>query len=72
MVIIGQENKISRLDIEDYNGSNEESLLVCGSPQRGSKGYLFNFQRKQSNHGYTSGETLFFNGDCNNNLIIST
>ena len=72
MVIIEQENKRSRLDIQDYNGSSEEDIITGGSSQSGSKDHLFNFQRKQSNHGYTSGKTLSYTGDCNNNLIIST
>jgi glutamine amidotransferase-like uncharacterized protein len=72
MVTIEQENKRSRLDIRDYNGSSEEGIIFSGSSQRGSKNHLFNFQRKQGNHGYTTGETLSYTEDCNNNLIIST
>ncbi len=72
MVTIEQENQGLRLDIQNYDGSNGESISVGNSSQRDPRNYLFNFQRKQSNHGYTSGETLFFNGDCGNNLIIST
>lgn len=72
MVIIGKENKKSRLYIQDYNGSTEESTIVGGSSNKGSKDHIFNFQRKQSNHGYTSGKIFFYKGDCNNNLIVST
>ncbi len=72
MVNIEQENKKLRLEIQDYEGYSEEGISVGDSSQINSKDNSFNFQRKQSNHGYTSGETLSFNGDCSNNLIVST
>lgn len=72
MVNIEQENKMSRLDIQDYDGSSEEGISAGDPLQRDSKDTRFNFQRKQSNHGYISGETLSFNRNCSNNLIIST
>jgi hypothetical protein len=71
MVNIEQENKNLRLDIQDYDGCSEEDIYVGDPSQRDSKNHLFNFQRKQSNHGYTSGGTLSFNGDCSNNLIMN-
>lgn len=72
MANIEQKNKNLRLDIEYYDGYSEGNIYVGDSSQRDSKGNQFNFQRKQNNHGYTSGETLSFNRDCCNNLIIST
>lgn len=72
MVNIEQENKNLRLEIQDYDGYSEEGISVGDSSQRNFKDHLFNFQRKQSSHGYTSGEILSFNGSCGNNLIIST
>jgi Ser/Thr protein kinase RdoA (MazF antagonist) len=72
MVNIEQENKKLRLDIQDYDGCSEEEIYVGDPSQRDYKKSSFNFQRKQSNHGYTSGEILSFKGSCGNNLIIST
>lgn len=72
MAIINQDNKTHTLEVSDYNGLCGETIEIETSSKGESRNLPFHFQRKQSNYGYTQGKSLFYERDCNNNLIIST
>jgi len=70
-MVINPNNRTNALEISDYNGINGKNEIVRYNLRKISRDFSFNFHRKDSNHGYTREGSIFCNGDCHNNLIIS-